>query len=121
MTDATTEASTLEDGGALELVRTPAWEAQYRLGQDPKELAHMFCCRDMDWGKAMCGYEDPDPDIMYEAAGSICTMCVEASGGPDGPMATRRQGTPASGNLKGYCRAPRSQCAAVHPGREGRN
>jgi hypothetical protein len=76
MTDATTETSTLEDGGALELVRTPAWEAQYRLGQDPKELAHMFCCRDMDWSKAMCGYEDPNPAIMYEPAGSICTMCV---------------------------------------------
>lgn len=44
----------------------------------------------MDWGKAMCGYEDPDPAIMSEATASICTMCVEAGGGgPDGPMATR--------------------------------
>ncbi len=51
----------------------------------------MFCWRDMDWGKAMCGYEDPDPATMYEATAetSICTMCIEAGGGPDYPMASR--------------------------------
>lgn len=39
----TDSSPALDEGGSLELVRTPAWEAQYRLGQDPREFAHMFC------------------------------------------------------------------------------
>ncbi|MGZ5385601.1 MAG: hypothetical protein ACXWH0_16680 [Acidimicrobiia bacterium] len=78
---------TLEDGGAMELVRVPAWDAQYKLGQDEGEVAYMFCCRDLDWSKTVCGYVDPDPVIMHEAT-NVCTMCVEAAGGPDGPIAS---------------------------------
>jgi hypothetical protein len=64
-------------------------QAQYEIGQDPKEFAHMFCCRDLDWGKAMCGYEDSDPTIMSESE-NVCTMGIEAGGGIDGLMASSR-------------------------------
>lgn len=85
---ATEGAPALEDGGALELVRVPALDTKYKAGQDDGKVAHMFCCRDMDWSKAACGYEDPDPTILYEAT-NPCTMCVEVAGGPDGPLASR--------------------------------
>jgi hypothetical protein len=42
----------------MELVRIPVWEAKYTVGHDPDELAHMVCCRDLDWQMAMCGYWD---------------------------------------------------------------
>ena len=90
MTETNTEnVPALEEGGTAELVRVPAWDVEYKLGQDDGEIAHMFCCRDLDWRKAVCGYEDPDPVIMHEAT-NICSMCVEAGGGPDGPMASRQ-------------------------------
>lgn len=76
---------THENGGAMELVRVPAWAAPYKLGQDEGEVAHMFCCRDLDWSKTVFGHEDPDPVIMHEAT-NVCTMCVEAAGGTDGPI-----------------------------------
>lgn len=89
MTETSTESTpALEDGGSLELIRTPAVRAQYKIGQDPKEFAHIFCCRDLDWAKTMCGYEDPDPHIMTESE-NVCTMCIEAGGGIDGPLASR--------------------------------
>jgi hypothetical protein len=74
------DTSTLADGGAMELVRVPAWEAKFKLNENPDELAHLICCRDLDWRKAACGYEEPDPTIMMEA-NVICTMCIEAVGG----------------------------------------
>ncbi|WP_416416143.1 hypothetical protein [Paenarthrobacter aromaticivorans] len=41
MTETTNDPSTLVDGGAMELVRVPAWEAKFTLNQDPEELAHV--------------------------------------------------------------------------------
>jgi hypothetical protein len=83
--------TTVEDGGTLEIVRVPAWEVKFKHGQDPDELAHAVCCRDLDWRKALCGYEETgDPVIMSEAK-SICTMCVEAAGGVDGRAMTERR------------------------------
>ncbi|WP_285247496.1 hypothetical protein [Pseudarthrobacter sp. efr-133-R2A-89] len=77
MTDTHTEqAGTLEDGGSMELVRVPAWEVKYRMGEDPDELAHFVCCRDLDWRKAACGHEEPDMPIVKEAK-VLCTMCIE--------------------------------------------
>lgn len=32
----------------MELVRVPAWEAKFRLNDDPDELAHVICCRDLE-------------------------------------------------------------------------
>ena len=77
----------LEDGGALELVRVPAWEMKFKRGENPDELAHLVCCRDLEWRKALCGFEETDPVILEEAT-TVCSMCVEAAGGPDGPIAT---------------------------------
>ncbi|MGY3380225.1 hypothetical protein ACVWYS_002182 [Arthrobacter sp. TE12231] len=88
MTAKTTAPSTLEDGGALELVHIPAWEARYTLGQDPDELAHMVCCRDLDWRKTFCGHQEAEPVILQEAT-TLCTMCVEAVGGPGSPIFSR--------------------------------
>lgn len=82
MTETANDPSTLADGGAMELVRVPAWEAKFTLNQDPEELAHIVCCRDLEWRKAACGFEDPNPAITLEA-NVICTMCVEAIGGLD--------------------------------------
>lgn len=80
MAETLSDTSTLPDGGAMELVRVPAWEAKFRLNDDPDELAHVICCRDLEWRKAACGYEESDPSIMMEA-NVICTMCIEAIGG----------------------------------------
>lgn len=55
---ASQQETAAEDGGALELVRTPVWEVRYKRGGDPRELAHIVCCRDLDWRQAFCGYEE---------------------------------------------------------------
>lgn len=75
MADTHIEPGTLEDGGSMEL-RVPAWEVKYRMGEDPDELAHFVCCRDLDWRKAACGHEEPDMPILKEAK-VLCTMCIE--------------------------------------------
>lgn len=86
-----TSQDTMEDGGALELVRVPAWEVKYKLGQDPDELAHLVCCRDLDWRTALCGYEEPDEPVIMTEAKTVCTMCVEAGGGIDGRALAERR------------------------------
>ncbi|WP_120520354.1 hypothetical protein [Arthrobacter celericrescens] len=77
----------VDDGGTPELTRVPAWEVKYRRGQNPDELAHLVCCRDLDWRRAFCGYEDPDPAVLLES-NNVCAMCIEAAGGMEGPAAT---------------------------------
>lgn len=69
-------APAIEDAGSLELVRSPAWEVKHRLEQNPDEMAHFVCCRDVDWRKALCGYEEPEMTIAPLAT-VFCTMCVE--------------------------------------------
>lgn len=80
----TQDEATLEDGGTMEIVRIPAWEVKYALGSTPDEVAHVVCCRDLDWRRAFCGYEEPDPVIVPEMT-TLCTMCVEAMGRVPGP------------------------------------
>lgn len=76
----------VDDAGTLELVRTPAWEVKFKRGDDPGLFAHIVCCRDLDWRRSFCGFQDPDPVIMMDAS-NLCTMCIEAVGGLDGPLA----------------------------------
>jgi hypothetical protein len=76
----------IRDGGAMERVRVPAWEVKYKLDRNPDELAHFVCCRDLDWRKAICGYEEPEAVILANPT-TFCTMCVEviqAHGGVPG-------------------------------------
>jgi hypothetical protein len=79
--DTGTMASPIEDGGSMELVRLPAWEVKFRRGDNPDELAHFVCCRDLDWRKALCGYEAREDDVVLSESSMICTMCVEVCRG----------------------------------------
>lgn len=67
----------------MELVRVLAWEVEYRLVDNPDELAYFFCCRYLDWRKAACGYEYSDMPILKKAR-VYCTMCVEVIRGLGG-------------------------------------
>jgi hypothetical protein len=79
MTETSTgDPQTIEDAGSLEQVRVPAWEAKYKLGENPDELAHVVCCRDLDWRRAICGYVEEEPTVLHESD-NICTMCVETA------------------------------------------
>lgn len=69
---------TVADGGSLELLRVPAWQAKYKLSSNPEELAHMVCCRDLDWRRAICGYYEEHQSIV-DHAHNVCTMCVETA------------------------------------------
>lgn len=82
-------APAVEDGGSLELVLAPAWEIKHKLEQNPDEMAHFVCCRDVDWRKALCGYEEPEMTIAPLAT-VFCTMCVE--------VMTAKGGVPWNGN-----------------------
>lgn len=82
-------APALEDGGSLEVVRAQAWEVKHKLEQDPDEMAHFVCCRDLEWRKALCGYEEPEMTIAPQAT-VFCTMCVE--------VMTAKGGLPWNGN-----------------------
>ncbi|KQQ81458.1 hypothetical protein [Arthrobacter sp. Leaf137] len=75
---ATGDTRVLEEAGGLEQVRAPAWETKYELGENPEDFAHMVCCRDLDWRKAICGYVEENPTIMHHSH-NICTMCVETA------------------------------------------
>ncbi|MBT2512797.1 hypothetical protein [Arthrobacter sp. ISL-30] len=55
--------STIGEGGAMEIVRVPAWQVKYDWSEDPDEVVHLVCCRDLDWRRAMCGYEEPSQDF----------------------------------------------------------
>ncbi|WP_458113976.1 hypothetical protein M1D88_07825 [Arthrobacter sp. R1-13] len=90
MTETSTEEpQTVEDGGSLEQVHVPAWEAKYKLSENPEELAHLVCCRDLDWRQAICGYIEEEPTLMYEAD-NICTMCIETAESMGSVMGSRR-------------------------------
>ena len=90
MTDQDVEiAQTVEDGGTLEVRRTPAWEVKHKLEQNPDEMVHLVCCRDVVWRKAFCGYEEPEMTIATQA-NVLCTMCVE--------VMTAKSGVPWDGN-----------------------
>lgn len=69
---------TTEDARSREQVSVPAWEAKFKLSENPEEFAHLVCCRDLDWRQALCGYVEEDPTLMYEAE-NICTMCVDTA------------------------------------------
>jgi hypothetical protein len=83
--------SALPAGGTLEIVRVPAGEEKYTISQNPDELAHFICCRDLVW-RAVCGYEESEQSIIPEVtdATTICTMCVEVVGGLGGALASRQ-------------------------------
>lgn len=90
MTETSSEdQQTLEDGGSLEQVRVPAWEAKYKLGENPEELAHIVCCRDLDWRRAICGYVEEEPTLVYDSD-NICTMCVETAESMGSAMGSRQ-------------------------------
>ncbi|MGK3957514.1 hypothetical protein ACLKOZ_15145 [Arthrobacter sp. R4] len=79
MTQTSTDnPQTVEDGGSMELVQIPAWQAKYKLNENPEDFAHMVCCRDLDWRRAICGYVEEDPSIMHYSL-NVCTMCVETA------------------------------------------
>ena len=49
MTDTTTQGSpAFDDAGTLELVKVPAWEARHKRHENPEELSHLVCCRDLE-------------------------------------------------------------------------
>jgi hypothetical protein len=76
MTETTEAQQAVEQAGSLELIRVPAWEAKYSLSDNPEELAHLICCRDLEWRRALCGYVEEDPKLLHDSE-NICTMCVE--------------------------------------------
>lgn len=41
MTETTEAAQTVKEAGSMELIRVPAWGAEYRLSDNPEELAHL--------------------------------------------------------------------------------
>lgn len=48
MTDQDAEvAPALDDGGTLEVECTPVWDVKHKLEQNPEEMAHFVCCRDL--------------------------------------------------------------------------
>lgn len=49
-----------------------------RLIARPEEITHIVCCRDAEWHKGLCGFEDDDLSIN-PAAEMICTMCLEVA------------------------------------------
>jgi hypothetical protein len=78
------EPSTLGDGGAMELRRAPAWKVKYDWSEDPDEVVHLVCCRDLDWRRALCGYEEPEMTIARDPR-ILCSMCMEVFGRELGP------------------------------------
>lgn len=89
MTETATGDHAVEDSSVLKLVRVPAWEAKYKLSKNPEELAHLVCCRDLDWRQALCGYVEEEPTIMTEVE-TLCTMCVETAEKMGGLMGLRQ-------------------------------
>jgi hypothetical protein len=90
MTETTTgDPRVAEDTGLLEQVRVPAWEAKYKLSDNPEELAQMVCCRDLDWRQAICGYVEEEPTLMTEVE-NLCTMCVETAAKMGAIMGSRQ-------------------------------
>lgn len=73
----------------LEQVRVPAWEVKYNLSDNPEELTHVVCCRDLDWRKALCGYVEEEPNIMTVVE-TLCTMCVETAEAMGAAMGSRQ-------------------------------
>lgn len=61
----------------MELVRLPAREVKFRRGDNPDELAHFVYCRDLDCGKALCGDEATEDDVVLPESTVFCTMCIE--------------------------------------------
>lgn len=76
--------STIGEGGAMDLVRVPAWQVKYDWSEDPDEVVHFVCCRDLDWRRAMCGYEEPHMTIARDPR-NLCSMCMEVFGRMPGP------------------------------------
>lgn len=90
MTERTTgDPLAVEDAGKLEQVRVPAWEVKHNLSDNPEELTHLVCCRDLDWRKALCGYSEEEPHLMTVVE-TFCTMCVETAARMGAPMGSRQ-------------------------------
>lgn len=52
-------APAVEDGGSLELVRAHAWDVKHKLEQNPDEMVHFVCCRDLVWRKLSAAMRSP--------------------------------------------------------------
>jgi hypothetical protein len=74
----TEDPRVIEDVGSLEQVHVPAWEAKYKMSENPEEMAHLVCCRDIEWRRALCGYVEEEPNLIPEPT-KICTMSVETA------------------------------------------
>jgi hypothetical protein len=83
------DQQTIQTAGAMELVRVPAWEAKYKIGEDPEEMAHFVCCRDLEWRRAFCGYVEENPNLIPDPQ-NVCTMCVETAESMGGDFQERQ-------------------------------
>ncbi|WP_139977242.1 hypothetical protein [Nocardioides litoris] len=55
--------------------------ARLELAAEPDEIAHVVCCREDPWERALCG----EPiDAVNLAAETVCTLCVEVAMGLPG-------------------------------------
>lgn len=72
----TQDPRVIEDVGSLEQFRVPALEAKYKMSENPEEMAHLVCCRDIEWRRGFCGYIEEDPNLIPDPT-NVCTMCVE--------------------------------------------
>jgi hypothetical protein len=79
-----TKPSTIGEAGEMEIIRVPAWQVKYDWSEDPDEVVHLVCCRDLEWRTAMCGYEEPKTTIARDPR-ILCTMCLEVFGRMIGP------------------------------------
>ena len=86
---ATNNPKATDDAAVAEKTRVPAWEAKYKWSDNPEEVTHLVCCRDLDWRKALCGYVDEEPNLKTEFE-NICTMCVETVEQMGAPMGSRQ-------------------------------
>ena len=66
----------------MELGSGPGWKAQQKLSENPGELDHLVCCRDLEWRRALCGYIAADPSSLH-ASDNVCRMCIETAGSMD--------------------------------------
>ena len=79
----------VEESSVLEQVRVPAWETKYKLSDNPEEICHLVCCRDLDWRRTLCGYVEEEPTLMVDIE-TLCTMCVETAEEMGGSLELRK-------------------------------
>jgi hypothetical protein len=68
----------IEEAGSMDVGRGPAWDAKDKLSENPGELDHLVCCRDVEWRRALCGYIHEDPSQLHDSD-TVCTRCIETA------------------------------------------